>query len=37
GEAHDPAEFLESFARMAGSRLGVALAVGFEVFPLQLL
>jgi LmbE family N-acetylglucosaminyl deacetylase len=37
GEAHDPAEFLESFARMAGSRLGVALGVGFEVFPLQLL
>ncbi len=35
--ADDPAEFLESFARMGGSRLGVPLAVGFEVFPLQLL
>ena len=33
----DPAEFLESFARMGGARLGVPLAVGFEVFPLQLL
>jgi LmbE family N-acetylglucosaminyl deacetylase len=34
--AGDPAEFLESFARMSGSRLGCTLAVGFEVFPLQL-
>ena len=35
-DAGDPAEFLESFARQAGSRLGVAFAVGFEVFPLRL-
>jgi LmbE family N-acetylglucosaminyl deacetylase len=27
----DPAEFLESFARATGSRLGVTFAVGFEV------
>jgi LmbE family N-acetylglucosaminyl deacetylase len=30
----DPAEFLESFSRAAGSRLGVRYAVSFEVFHL---
>jgi LmbE family N-acetylglucosaminyl deacetylase len=32
----DPEEFLESFARMTGSRIGCKYAVSFEVFPLQL-
>lgn len=30
----DPSEFLESFARQTGSRLGVTFAVGFEVINL---
>ena len=33
----DPAEFLESFGRMVGTRLGSRYGVAFEVFPLQLL
>lgn len=36
-DSPDPEEFLESFARMAGTRLGTTFAVSFEVFPLQLL
>jgi LmbE family N-acetylglucosaminyl deacetylase len=32
----DPEEFLESFARQTGSRLGCRYGVAFEVFPLQL-
>jgi LmbE family N-acetylglucosaminyl deacetylase len=32
----DPEEFLESFARMTGTRLGCTFGVSFEVFPLQL-
>lgn len=31
----DPEEFLESFARTAGSRLGCRFAVAFEVIPFQ--
>lgn len=37
GQQMDPEEFLESFGRMTGSRLGTTFAVSFEVFPLQLL
>lgn len=37
GEQMDPEEFLESFARIAGSRMGCRFAVPFEVFPIQLL
>ena len=33
----DPGEFLESFARSTGTRLGSRFGVAFEVFPLQLL
>lgn len=33
----DPGEFLESFARSTGTRLGCRFGVAFEVFPLQLL
>jgi LmbE family N-acetylglucosaminyl deacetylase len=33
-EHFDPAEFLEGGARQAGQRLGVAFAVGFEVFSM---
>ncbi|QYJ05505.1 PIG-L family deacetylase [Nocardioides panacisoli] len=33
-ENWDPREFLEGIARQAGSRLGVALAAPFEVFPM---
>jgi LmbE family N-acetylglucosaminyl deacetylase len=36
GQQMDPEEFLESFARMTGSRLGCPFAVSFEVFALQL-
>lgn len=36
-DSPDPSEFLEGLARPTGSRLGVPLAVSFEVFPLQLL
>ncbi|TDC28887.1 PIG-L family deacetylase [Micromonospora sp. 15K316] len=32
----DPEEFLEGYARPAGTRLGVRFGVAFEVFPLQL-
>jgi LmbE family N-acetylglucosaminyl deacetylase len=32
----DPEEFLESFARMTGSRLGCRFGVAFEVLPIQL-
>jgi LmbE family N-acetylglucosaminyl deacetylase len=32
----DPEEFLESFARMAGTRLGCTFGTTFEVLPLQL-
>ena len=32
----DPEEFLESYARATGTRLGCKFAVPFEVFPLQL-
>jgi LmbE family N-acetylglucosaminyl deacetylase len=32
----DPEEFLESFARVTGSRMGCTFGVSFEVFPLQL-
>lgn len=31
----DPEEFLESFARTSGTRLGCRYAVAFEVYPLQ--
>lgn len=31
----DPEEFLESFSRQVGTRLGVRYGVAFEVFPLQ--
>jgi LmbE family N-acetylglucosaminyl deacetylase len=34
-DAPDPAEFLESYARMFGTRLGCRFALAFEVFPLQ--
>jgi LmbE family N-acetylglucosaminyl deacetylase len=34
GPMADPTEFLESFARQAGTRLGVRFAVGFEVLNL---
>jgi LmbE family N-acetylglucosaminyl deacetylase len=37
GQQMDPEEFLESFARMTGTRLGCTFGVSFEVFPLQLL
>jgi LmbE family N-acetylglucosaminyl deacetylase len=37
GEQMDPEEFLESFARMTGSRLGCRFGVSFEVLPIQLL
>jgi LmbE family N-acetylglucosaminyl deacetylase len=33
-EHFDPAEFLEGMSRASGQRLGVAHAVGFEVFPM---
>jgi LmbE family N-acetylglucosaminyl deacetylase len=33
-ENFDPAEFLESMSRAVGTRLGVAHATGFEVFPM---
>jgi LmbE family N-acetylglucosaminyl deacetylase len=33
-ENFDPEEFLEGFARATGTRMGVAMAVGFEVFPM---
>jgi len=36
GQQMDPEEFLESFARMTGTRLGCPFAVSFEVFALQL-
>jgi LmbE family N-acetylglucosaminyl deacetylase len=36
GQQMDPEEFLESFGRITGSRLGTKFAVSFEVFPLQL-
>jgi LmbE family N-acetylglucosaminyl deacetylase len=32
----DPEEFLESFARMTGARMGCRFGVSFELFPLQL-
>jgi LmbE family N-acetylglucosaminyl deacetylase len=32
----DPEEFLESFARMTGTRMGCTFGVSFEVLPLQL-
>jgi LmbE family N-acetylglucosaminyl deacetylase len=35
GQQMDPEEFLESFARMTGTRLGCTFAVSFEVFALQ--
>jgi LmbE family N-acetylglucosaminyl deacetylase len=34
-DAPDPAEFLEGFARQAGSRLGCRFAAGFEVYSLR--
>jgi LmbE family N-acetylglucosaminyl deacetylase len=37
GQSTDPEEFLESIARMTGSRIGTTFAVSFEVLPLQLL
>ncbi len=37
GQEMDPAEFLESFARITGTRLGCKFAVSFEVLPFQLL
>jgi len=37
GQQMDPEEFLESFARMSGSRIGHTYGVTFEMFPLQLL
>jgi LmbE family N-acetylglucosaminyl deacetylase len=33
-DGFDPAEFLEGMSRATGQRLGVAHAVGFEVFPM---
>ncbi len=36
GQQMDPEEFLESFGRMTGTRLGTTFAVSFEVVPLQL-
>jgi LmbE family N-acetylglucosaminyl deacetylase len=36
GNQMDPEEFLESIARMTGSRLGCRYGVSFEVFPFQL-
>ena len=33
-EGFDPAEFLEGLGRQTGQRLGVAMAVGFEVFDM---
>lgn len=36
-DSPEPTEFLEGFARQTGSRLGVPMAVAFEVLPLQLL
>ena len=33
-ENFDPEEFLEGMARATGTRMGVAMAVGFEVFPM---
>jgi LmbE family N-acetylglucosaminyl deacetylase len=33
-ENFDPAEFLEGFARQIGSRMGVAMAAAFEVYPM---
>lgn len=36
GQQTDPEEFLESFARMTGTRLGCTFGVSFEVLPLQL-
>ncbi len=36
GTQMDPEEFLESFARMTGSRLGCRYGVSFEVYPFQL-
>ena len=33
-ENFDPAEFLEGISRATGQRMGVAHAVGFEVFPM---
>ena len=33
-ESFDPAEFLESGARQAGTRLGVPMAATFEVFSM---
>ena len=33
-EHFDPAEFLEGISRATGQRMGVAHAVGFEVFPM---
>ncbi len=33
-EDFDPAEFLESFGRITGQRMGVAMATSFEVFPM---
>ena len=36
GQQMDPEEFLESFARMTGSRLGCRFGVAFEVLPIQL-
>ena len=35
GQAMDPAEFLESFARMTGTRLGCRFAASFEVLVYQ--
>jgi hypothetical protein len=32
----DPAEFLESFARADGTRLGTRFATSWELYPLQL-
>jgi len=36
GGQMDVEEFLESFARMTGTRLGCTFGVAFEVLPLQL-
>lgn len=35
GQQLDPEEFLESFGRMTGSRIGTTFTVSFEVPPLQ--
>jgi LmbE family N-acetylglucosaminyl deacetylase len=35
GQQMDPEEFLESFGRITGTRLGTTFAVSFEVLPLQ--